>query len=603
MLSTCIPQRWPSLESVIAACVALATLAIGVFSVDEVHAAPRLQAYVKCKPSDADCNVCAKNVPQQFENAFRSGAKWDQGYWWFNPRKSQGPANREPGEAFKRTGKLNKHIQTLSVTNSSEYPLVGVHSNKSTGSVFFIEDDRGGGKCPSGYKNDGATCREDVKITSRPSYGRGVGKPMGCASSEERDGALCYPKCKEGYNGVGPVCWQKCPSGYKNDGATCRKPGDIFGKKSYGRGVGKVFKSRCSGDCEKDAGLWYKKCKEGYNGRGPVCWQKCPSGYKNDGATCRKPVDIFGKKSYGRGVGKALHTCGSGKEKDAGLCYTQCKKGYNGVGPVCWGSCPAGTRNDGATCRKPAHIFGHSGKRIGKLAAIHSTHSAHPSGAAVLGKWVFVADKERLWRFDVGRATRKHDTWFNFPSKGNSRRLAGAGGGLGMAKLADGRTLVVVTAPGDGYRSGILKQGKDANGGKRHTRFFTLSGAPRDFNASKLEFINEFEHAGPSGDDKPPLRYSENLSLVSDCDGTLYTIHSTGSYKLSTGTGWWRLARVLDGGRLEEVDMKSQPQRWHCHQRSSATVSVNAQGKLVFTCSERDVRAGESKFTVTQSRP
>lgn len=212
-------------------------------------------------------------------------------------------------------------------------------------------------KCPSGYKNDGATCRKPVHITSHASRGRGVGKPMGCSSDEEKDGALCYKKCNAGYNGVGPVCWQLCPSGYVNDGATCRRKGDIFAKKSYGRGRGKILGRKCSGDCEKDAGLWYPKCRAGYNGRGPVCWQTCPSGYKNDGATCRKPVHITAKKTYGRGVGKPLHGCDNGWERSGALCYPPCPAGYKGNGPLCWKNCPSGYKNDGATCRKPGKII------------------------------------------------------------------------------------------------------------------------------------------------------------------------------------------------------------------------------------------------------
>ena len=42
----------------------------------------------------------------------------------------------------------------------------------------------------------------------KDAYGRGVGKPIStCREGYEKDGALCYPKCKEGYYGVGPVCW------------------------------------------------------------------------------------------------------------------------------------------------------------------------------------------------------------------------------------------------------------------------------------------------------------------------------------------------------------------------------------------------------------
>lgn len=52
---------------------------------------------------------------------------------------------------------------------------------------------------------------------------------------------------------------------------------------------------------------------------------------------------------------------------DAGLCYTPCRAGYNGVGPVCWAEsrnvgvgkpvglepCPKGWNNDGLICREP----------------------------------------------------------------------------------------------------------------------------------------------------------------------------------------------------------------------------------------------------------
>jgi hypothetical protein len=42
----------------------------------------------------------------------------------------------------------------------------------------------------------------------KDAYGRGVGKVItSCKDPLEKDGLLCYPKCKEGYYGVGPVCW------------------------------------------------------------------------------------------------------------------------------------------------------------------------------------------------------------------------------------------------------------------------------------------------------------------------------------------------------------------------------------------------------------
>jgi hypothetical protein len=49
------------------------------------------------------------------------------------------------------------------------------------------------------------------------------------------------------------------------------------------------------------------------------------------------------KDSYGRGAGKVL-TCTKDQEEDAGLCYEPCEHQADGVGPVCWGHCPVGTK-------------------------------------------------------------------------------------------------------------------------------------------------------------------------------------------------------------------------------------------------------------------
>ena len=55
--------------------------------------------------------------------------------------------------------------------------------------------------CPGGMTDIGVSCQ-------KPSHGRGVGVPIhACADDKEKDGLLCYPKCKQGFHGVGPVCW------------------------------------------------------------------------------------------------------------------------------------------------------------------------------------------------------------------------------------------------------------------------------------------------------------------------------------------------------------------------------------------------------------
>jgi len=170
-------------------------------------------------------------------------------------------------------------------------------------------------------------------------YGRGVGKPISsCPDDKEKDGLLCYPKCREGYYGVGPVCWEYCPSDFRDDGAFCYKPD------SYGRGAGSIHECE---NCEKWGLLWYPKCRTNFhNVACCVCSPDCPSGMTDIGISCAKG-------SYGRTAGTPL-TCKSDEEYDAGLCYPPCENGANGVGPVCWGNCPAGTEKcGGALCLTP----------------------------------------------------------------------------------------------------------------------------------------------------------------------------------------------------------------------------------------------------------
>lgn len=67
----------------------------------------------------------------------------------------------------------------------------------------------------------------DIGVScQKNSYGRGVGKPLGCAADEEMSGLLCYPPCKQGYSGNGPVCWEKCPAGKSDCSALCTDSSD-----------------------------------------------------------------------------------------------------------------------------------------------------------------------------------------------------------------------------------------------------------------------------------------------------------------------------------------------------------------------------------------
>lgn len=142
---------------------------------------------------------------------------------------------------------------------------------------------------------DGGSCMGDARTWTKKSYGRGAGVPLGCGPNESSGGALCYPRCRDGYHGVGPVCWGECPGGYTDTGALC---------------------TGCSGD-------WR-----------PWTWH----------------CDTTTKPSYGRGAGVPIHTCDAGMEQNGALCYPKCRAGYSGVGPVCWEDCPPEFRDEGALC-------------------------------------------------------------------------------------------------------------------------------------------------------------------------------------------------------------------------------------------------------------
>ena len=65
------------------------------------------------------------------------------------------------------------------------------------------------------------------------------------------------------------------------------------------------------------------------------------------------------------------NTCRPNEELQSGLCYTKCRAGFRGVGPVCWAEsqnvgtgrpvglepCPDGWKNDGLICREPIRCY------------------------------------------------------------------------------------------------------------------------------------------------------------------------------------------------------------------------------------------------------
>ncbi len=239
-----------------------------------------------------------------------------------------------------------------------------------------------------------------------------------------------------------------------------------------------------------------------------------------------------------------------------------------------------------------------------KLYSMHNSTGDHPGGVHVLGDGLFVPEGNILRWFSIDAVNRvgfNQTNSFKIPENDKDKGLQGGGGGIGLAKLGDGTYLLVVTAPGNGFR---LRYGLGAKGAAddnmraRYTRFYRISGHDAghpDDSDKPVEFLGQYEHGHLSKSPETPMAYSENLSLVTECGtGHLYTIHTTGQYRMN-GDGYWRLSRVESGGeggdpRLKHISIVKQEQDLDdCHHRSSATVHVNKSGQLEFLCSERRV--------------
>ncbi len=237
----------------------------------------------------------------------------------------------------------------------------------------------------------------------KDSYGRGVGTvPTACAPGQDRIGLLCYDKCGPNSARFGFDCHSVCPSGMRDDGLFCRRT-------EYGRGAGYPWKfgdalndngmrARCEkdhgrGNCEKNGLIFYPKCQPGYTAFGCcICrpaQPDCAALGLNPGIdlSCAKKVQIGNPQ---------LGVCGSGEQRDAGLCYSGCKTGFTGVGPVCWSApppgwveCGMGAAKDSKTCA--SIVFGQVAS-VGQLAIFigslgsSSAGSAGASGAQSAGK-------------------------------------------------------------------------------------------------------------------------------------------------------------------------------------------------------------------------
>ncbi len=98
---------------------------------------------IGCRQGEADCNVCASNVKQQFQKAKSGQISWRTKPWRFTWPQTYPPYNKRPldifdGDPAYALGIPDTHVQGFVRTNSARFPYAGSHSHKRQGGIFVI---------------------------------------------------------------------------------------------------------------------------------------------------------------------------------------------------------------------------------------------------------------------------------------------------------------------------------------------------------------------------------------------------------------------------------------------------------------------------------
>ena len=199
------------------------------------------------------------------------------------------------------------------------------------------------------------------------------GEKCPAGTHQESPGGLCFPDCPAGYKSDGAFLCYKQYDGFDQNGGN----GQLHTLTSITKNIlldTGIVPTDCGPDRDNDAGLCYPKCKPGFHGVGPLCWQDtvtlgagtavgledCPAGYRNDGLTCFKDAQCSGggcrtyecgrlRGAFGEDWGPSYctscdpikcegpwtvgrldngGTCPDGKERIDGLCYDRCPDGF-----------------------------------------------------------------------------------------------------------------------------------------------------------------------------------------------------------------------------------------------------------------------------------
>jgi hypothetical protein len=132
--------------------------------------------------------------------------------------------------------------------------------------------------------------------------------------------------------------------------------------------------------------MYYPKCKPGYYS--VACCICRPNAPNCNALGFNKGIDLSCAKIIIIGDPMRMD-CAAGQIYDAGLCYSGCKVGFNGAGPVCWGQAPSnwvgcgmGAAKDTKSCAET--IFDEV-SNVGNLAINVVTYGAGKTAKLVKG--------------------------------------------------------------------------------------------------------------------------------------------------------------------------------------------------------------------------
>jgi hypothetical protein len=146
-----------------------------------------------------------------------------------------------------------------------------------------------------------------------------------CQPGYKGVGPVCWESCPSGFRDDGGFCAKSGPYG-RGAGYPWMFGDPVNDSAMFER----CTRDHGAGNCEKDGLIVYPKCRANFHAVGSnVCSPDCPAGMADIGVSCTK-------RSHGRGAGSPIHACSDGMDKDGALCYPKCKAGFKGVGPVCW---------------------------------------------------------------------------------------------------------------------------------------------------------------------------------------------------------------------------------------------------------------------------